>query len=140
MLDEILREHPKFPGARSTWGCSTTSSSGHDDARSGVRSPRSPTIPNSFKARFNLGKLLARAETGPGSTEQMREVMRIAPKRPEGYLFLARGLLHEGATAGRRSGAHREGSGARHDAGLKALGWFLMADVFQRRQQPDKMN
>ena len=27
----------------------------------------------------------------------MREVIRIAPSRPEGYLFLARGLLHESA-------------------------------------------
>ena len=49
--------------------------------------------PDAFKARFNLGKLLFQLGDPVGSIEQMREVIRIAPRQPEGYLFVARGLL-----------------------------------------------
>ena len=94
-----------FPAPSSTWACSTRSRAGSQ--RRGPRTrPRSRTIPDSFKARFNLGQGALR-ELGdwPGSIEQMREVVRIAPKRPEGYLFLARGLLHRRrrSTRSRRS-------------------------------------
>ena len=49
------------------------------------------------QARFNLGKVLFRLGDRAGSLGEMREVIRIAPKQPEGYLFLARGLLQESA-------------------------------------------
>jgi hypothetical protein len=71
----------------------------------------------------------------------MREVIRIPPKRAERNLFLARGLLHErGASAlDEVQGLVEKGVALATTADTKALGWFLMADVFERRQQPDKV-
>jgi hypothetical protein len=69
----------------------------------------------------------------------MREVIRIAPRRPEGYLFLARGLLHEGGPLDEVQALTEKGLTFAAAPDMKALGWFLMADVFQRRQQPAKV-
>jgi hypothetical protein len=74
-----------------------------------------------------------------GSIEQMREVIRIAPDQAEGYLFLARGLLHEQTAPEDVQGFVEKGLSFAKTPDLKALGWFLMADVYQRRQQPDKV-
>ena len=71
----------------------------------------------------------------------MREVVRIAPRRAEGYLFLARGLLHEAAAPlDETERLVQQGLGLADTADLKALGWFLMADIFNRRHQPEQMN
>lgn len=69
----------------------------------------------------------------------MREVIRIAPNRAEGYLFLARGLLHEQSALNEVQPLVEKGLTLAGTPDTKALGWFLMADVFQRRQQPDKV-
>ncbi len=71
--------------------------------------------------------------------EQMREVIRIAPKQPEAYLFLARGLLLEEAPAEEIQPLVEKGLSLAQAADVKALGWFLMADVFNRKRQPAKM-
>jgi hypothetical protein len=70
----------------------------------------------------------------------MREVIRIAPKQPEGYLFLARGLLHEAAPLDEVQGLAEKGLSLAKTPDLKALGWFLMADVFNRRHEPENVN
>ena len=95
--------------------------------------------PNSFKAHFNLGKVAAALGDWSASIAQMREVMRIAPERPEGHLFLARGLLHEGAPLDEVQALTQKGLALASAPDMKALGWFLMADVFQRRNQPERM-
>ncbi len=96
------------------------------------------SYPDAFKARFNLGKVLSGQGDWAGSNEQMREVIRIAPQRPEGYLFLARGLLHESAPLNDIAALTEQGLGLAQTPELKALGWFLMADVFTRRHEPGK--
>ena len=70
----------------------------------------------------------------------MREVIRIAPKRAEGYLFLARGLLLREAPVEDIQPLVEKGLSLAHASDVKALGWLLMADVFNRKQQPDRMN
>ena len=69
----------------------------------------------------------------------MREVVRIAPRRPEGYLFAARGLLHESAPLDDVQSLAEKGLSLARTPELKALGWFLMADVYSRRHQPDNV-
>jgi tetratricopeptide (TPR) repeat protein len=138
MLDEILREYPKFPGAWFNLGVLFDQQGEPHEARKAYLAEIA-SYPNSFKARFNLGKVLTQLGDWGGSIEQMREVMRIAPKRPEGYLFLARGLLHENASLDEVQGLTEKGLAFADTSDMKALGWFLMADVFQRRQQPARM-
>jgi hypothetical protein len=75
-----------------------------------------------------------------GSIEQMREVVRIAPKRAEGYLFLARALLRQPASLDDVQALAQKGLALATTSELRALGWFVMADVFNRKQQPDQMN
>ena len=138
-LEEILEAHPKFPGAQFNLGLLFEEQQRPDDARAAYASEVA-NYPNSFKARFNLGKLLAASGQWPESIEQMREVIRIAPRRPEGYLFAARGLLHESAPLDEVQSLAERGLSLARTPELKALGWFLMADVYSRRHQPENMS
>lgn len=139
MLDEIIAEYPRFPGARFNLGVLYEEQGRPAEARAAYAAEVA-NYPNSFKARFNLGKVLAQLDDWPGSIDQMQEVVRIAPKQPEGYLFLARGLLHESGPLDEIQAIAGKGLALAKSPDLKALGWFVMADVFNRRQQPDKMN
>jgi arylsulfatase A-like enzyme/tetratricopeptide (TPR) repeat protein len=138
ILDGILSEQPKFPGAWFNQGVLFSEQRRAEDARKAYLSEVA-NYPNSFKARFNLGKVLSELGDWAGSIEQMREVIRIAPKRPEGYLFLARGLLHERASLDDVQALVEKGLTLAGTPDVKALGWFLMADVYERRNQPDKV-
>jgi tetratricopeptide (TPR) repeat protein len=139
MLDAILSSHPRFPGAQFNLGVLHEEQGRLQDARAAYEAEVS-NYPASFKARFNLGKVLAQLGDWSGSNAEMREVMRIAPRRSEGYLFLARGLLHEAAPLDQVQRLVEHGLTLADAPDLKALGWFLMADVFNRGHQPDKMN
>lgn len=138
MLDDVLREQPRFPGAWFNQGVLQDEQRRPDEARKAYLR-EVENYPNSFKARFNLGKVLGALGDWPASIEQMREVIRIAPDRPEGYLFLARGLLHERAAPDEVQPFVENGLKLAGTPDTKALGWFLMADIFERRQQPDKV-
>jgi len=139
ILQEILSAYPKFPGAQFNLGVLYEELKRPEEARSAYLAEVA-NHPNSFKARFNLGKVLATMGDWPGSTDEMREVVRIAPKRPEGYLFLARALLQQSAPLGEVQALAEQGLTLARTPELKALGWFVMADVFNRRHQPDKVN
>ena len=138
ILDDILREQPKFPGAWFNLGVLYDEQRRPEDARRAYLA-EVENYPNSFKARFNLGKVLSALGDWPGSIEQMREVVKIAPNQPEGYLFLARGLLHERGPLDEVRALAEKGLTFAKTPDMKALGWFLLADVFQRTQQPDKV-
>jgi arylsulfatase A-like enzyme/predicted Zn-dependent protease len=139
MLEEIVREYPRFPGAQFNLGVILEGQGRLQEARTAYAAEVA-AYADGFKARFNLGKVLFRLEDRAGSIEQMREVVRIAPRRPEGYLFLARGLLQESAPLDEVQPLAEKGLGLAQAPDLKALGWFLLADVFSRRHQPDKLN
>jgi tetratricopeptide (TPR) repeat protein len=139
MLQEIVDEHPRFPGAQFNLGV-LHEEQGHFAEARAAYAAEVANYPDSFKARFNLGKLLAREGDWPGSSEQMHEVIRIAPKRPEGYLFLARNLLNQQAPLDEIQALTARGLKVAEAPDVKAFGWFLMADLFSRRHQPDKMN
>ncbi len=139
MLETVLAAHPRFPGAQFNLGVLYEEQRQPREARAAYEAEVS-NYPESFKARFNLGKLLAQLDDWPGSTAQMRDVVRIAPRRAEGYLFLARALLHEAAPIDEVQPLVEHGLRLADAPDLKALGWFLMADIFNRRHQPAQMN
>jgi arylsulfatase A-like enzyme/predicted Zn-dependent protease len=138
MLHEILGAHPRFPGAQFNLGVLYEELRRPDEARAAYLAEVA-NHPNGFKARFNLGKVLAGLGDWEGSAAQMREVVRIAPKRPEGYLFLARALLQQSAPVEDVQRLAEHGLALAKAPDVKALGWFVMADVFNRRHQPDKV-
>ncbi len=138
-LEDVIAAHPRFPGAQFNLGVLLEEQGRLEQARAAYEAEAS-NYPESFKAHFNLGKLLAQLGDWPGSVAQMRQVVRIAPQRPEGYLFLARGLLHEAASLDETETTVEHGLQCAQTPDMRALGWFLMADVFDRRHQPDKMN
>jgi hypothetical protein len=66
-------------------------------------------------------------------------VVKIAPRQAEGYLFLARGLLLEQAPLDEVQALLEKGLALAQTADLKALGYFLLADIYNRKNQPDMM-
>ena len=139
LLREIVKDQPRFPFAQYNLGLIHEEQGRLEEARAAYAAEVS-AYPGHFKARFNLGKVLFRLGDAAGSREQMREVIRLAPKQPEGYLFLARGLLQESASVETVQELVEKGLSLAQAADLKALGWLLLADVYNRKKQPDKMN
>jgi tetratricopeptide (TPR) repeat protein len=135
---EILRESPKFPFAHFDLGVMYEEQGKIEEARASY-SEEVSLYPKSHMARFNLGKLLFRAGDLQGYKEQMTQVRDLAPQQPEGYLFLARGLLAESAPLDEVQAMVEKGLSLAKASEFKALGWFLMADVYNRRHEPDKM-
>ena len=70
--------------------------------------------------------------------EQMTKVKEIVPDQPEGYLFLARGLLAGSAPIDEVQAMVEKGLSLARSPEFKALGWFLMADVYNRRRDPER--
>jgi arylsulfatase A-like enzyme/Tfp pilus assembly protein PilF len=138
-LSEIVKEHPRFPGAQFNLGVLYEREQRPDEARKAYAA-EAANYPNSFKAHFNLGKLLSASGDWVASVDQMREVIRIAPGRPEGYLFAARGLLQQSAPLDEVQRMTEQGLKLAKTSDLQALGWFLMADVYSRRHEPDRVN
>jgi predicted Zn-dependent protease len=139
LLKEIVKEHPRFPLANFTLGLLYEAQGRLAEAKTAYAAEVA-AYPQRFNARFNLGKLLFQLGDRGASIEQMREVMRIAPKQAEGYLFLARALLAESAPPEEVQGLVEKGLSLAQSADRKALGWFLLADVFNRRHLPEKMD
>jgi tetratricopeptide (TPR) repeat protein len=96
--------------------------------------------PGEFKARFNLGKLHFKLGDRAGSLVQLREVVKITPKLAEGHLMLARGLLYEDVPLDEVQEEVELGLSLAETNELKALGYFLLADIYSRRREPGKMN
>jgi tetratricopeptide (TPR) repeat protein len=97
------------------------------------------TSPKWPLAHFNLGKILFKHGDRAGSLAEMREVVRIAPKLAEGHLFLARGLLYEDVPLEKVKASVDQGLALAETPELKAMGYFLLADLYDRQGQPDKV-
>lgn len=139
LLKDIIEEHRHFPLAHFHLGLLYEDQGRVPEAKSAYAT-EVDAHPQHFKARFNLGKLLFKLEDRSGANVQMREVIRIAPKHAEGYLFLARGLLQDNAPIDEIQTLAEKGLSLASDPELKALGWLLLADVFNRKQEPEKMD
>jgi tetratricopeptide (TPR) repeat protein len=139
LLGEILRDFPRFPLANYNLGLLYEEQGRFEDARSAYETEVS-AYPGDFRARFNLGKVLFRLGDRAGSLEQMREVTRIAPNRPEGYLFTARALLQESVDIDEIHALVEKGLSLADTPDTRALGFFVLADVYNRMRRPDKAN
>jgi len=138
LLVEMLRDNPKFPFAHFNLGLLYEGQGRWEEARKAY-ADEVALYPKEFRARFNLGKILLRMGDRQGYLSEMREVTAIAPKRAEGYLFLARGLLDESGSLENARSLVEQGLSLAKTGELKALGYFLLADIYSRTHQPEKM-
>lgn len=134
-LHTILDSTPKFPRVHYHLGLLYEEQGKLQEA---VREYKdeSQMYGDSFMARFNLGRLLLRLGDHAGYMEQMREVVRIAPKNAAGYLFLARGLLQEKANTDEILDLTQHGLSLARTPEYKAMAYFMLADVYDRRNEP----
>jgi arylsulfatase A-like enzyme/tetratricopeptide (TPR) repeat protein len=135
-LTLLVHDHPKFPLAHFHLGLLYEDEERIPDAIKEYEQEIALN-PNGFMARFNLGRLKLRLNDHEGYMEQMREVVRIAPKNAAGYLFLARGLLQENADPNEILSLTQEGLSLAKTPDYKAMGYFMLADIYNRRNQPD---
>ncbi len=138
-LKQVVQEAPKYPLALFNLGLLYEETGRLEEARAAY-TEEVANYPGEFKARFNLGKLLFKLGDRPGSLAQMREVVKITPKLAEGHLLLARGLLYENVPLDEVQAEVEKGLSLAETDKLKALGYFLLADIYNRRQEPGKMN
>lgn len=138
LLTSLIADNPKFPFVHFNLGLLYEEQNRWEEARKAY-AEEVAVYPKEFQARFNLGKILFRMGDKQGYLSEMREVMAIAPKRAEGYLFLARGLLNEPGSIEDVKSLAEKGLSLAETGELKAFGYFLLADIFSRMHQPEKM-
>jgi len=139
MLKDIIRESPKFALANYNLGLLYEEQGRFDEARAAYAAEVS-AFPQEFQARFNLAKVLFRLGDRTGYLENMREVVKVAPQLAEGYLFLARGLFLEQVPLDEVKVLVEKGLSLARTSELKALGYFLLADIYNRTHESGKMN
>ena len=138
LLVGVLRDSPKFPMAQFDLGLLYEEQGKWAGARKAYEAELA-AYPRDFQSRFNLGKILLREGDTPGYLSAMREVISVAPKRAEGYLFLARGLLSQSGSLDEVQSLVEQGLALARTDELKALGYFLQADLYSRKNEPEKM-
>ncbi|RPJ01903.1 MAG: hypothetical protein EHM31_04555 [Candidatus Aminicenantes bacterium] len=138
ILLEVIEGSPKWPLAYFNLGLLYEEGGRLDEARAAY-AREVEAYPGEFKARFNLGKLLFKLGDRAGSLAEMREIVKITPKLAEGHLFLARGLLYENVPHDDILAAVDRGLELAETAELKAMGYFLRADVYNRLGEAEKM-
>jgi arylsulfatase A-like enzyme/tetratricopeptide (TPR) repeat protein len=138
-LETVIQEAPKFPLAHYNLGLLYEEQGRFEQAR-GAYAEEVANFPQSYKARFNLGKVLFRLGDKSGSLDEMREVVKIAPKLAEGHLLLGRGLLYADVPLDEVRREVETGLSLAETSELKALGYFLLADVYNRQHDPVRMN
>ena len=139
LLKGIVQESPRFPRANYNLGLLYEEQGRLEEARAAYAQEVS-VFPQEFQARFNLGKVLLQLGDHSGYMDSMRKVIDVAPQRAEGYLFLARGLSLEQAPLDDIRVMVEKGLSLARTSELKALGYFLLADIYHRSHEPGKMN
>ena len=138
LLKTLQKENPKFPRASYHLALLYEEQGKLQEARREYENEIA-NYENYFVARFNLGRLLLRLGDRQGYMHQMREVIRVAPNHASGYLFLARGLLQENADIDEILKLTEKGLSLARSAEHKAMGYFLMADIYNRKKQPQQV-
>lgn len=130
MLQDILAENQRFPLAHFHMGLVHEGRKALTQAKQAYENELA-LHPGTLPARFNLSKLLWQAGDLDGYLEQMNTLVRQFPEDAKGYLFLARGLLQKGELQRAESHAQK-GLEKALTPDLQALGWFLLADTYNR--------
>lgn len=131
LLEDVLREYPKMPLAHYHQGLLREQQKRFAEARAAYEAELA-NQPKSIVARFNLGELLLRGGDIAGAESQMRTLIAQDPAGARPYLTLARILLARGRLAEVESAA-LAGLERASQPDLKALGYFLLADVYSRQ-------
>lgn len=138
ILKDIAAKNPKFPSVHFHLGLLYEEQGQFESARDAYR--EEVKLHDKFvPARFNLGKLLLRFNDFEGYMSHMREVVKLAPKKAEGYLFLARGMLRRSDDPVEIEKLVQKGISLAQKARLKAFGYFLLADIYNRQGKPGKV-
>ncbi len=82
-------------------------------------------------ARFNYAMLIFRDNLDE-YLYQLKEILKIDPKFARAYLFLARGLLYTDQDMKTIERAIHKGLSLTKDPKLKALGYYLLADLYNK--------
>ena len=138
LLRQVLQDYPKFPLTYFHLGL-LYEEQGRIEEACEAYSREIEYYPDHFRARFNLGKLLLRQGDFNGYLENMEKVMKVAPAEAEGYLFLARGKLLRNDNPAEILELVKAGLSRARTSELKALGYFLLADVYNRLGQPQRV-
>ena len=131
LLESIARQYPKFPLAHYHLGLLRERQGRLTEARAAYQEELN-NHPKSVPARFNLGDLLLRMGDGRGAEEQMRALIKEDPAGPRPYLLLARVLLDQPGRLNEVETLAQAGLDRAKEPDLKALGFFLLADVYSR--------
>ena len=131
-LKGIISEHPKFPLAHFNLGLLYEEEGRFADARSAYTA-EVDLHPNTVAARFNLANLLLRNGEVREAEDQLRQLLKADPEEPLPYLFLARALLARSADPAEALTLAEQGLERSTAPEAKALGYFLLADIYSRQ-------
>ena len=131
LLTDITKQYPKFPLAHYHLGLLRERQGRLPEARAAYEAEVA-NYPQSIPPRFNLGDLLLRMGDSKGAEEQMRVLIKEDPAGPRQYLLLARVLLDQPGRLQEVETLAQAGLERAKEADLKALGYFLLADVYSR--------
>ena len=131
LLREIIAEYPRCPHANFHLGLLREAQGRPADARAAYET-EIRNHPDSVVARFNLGELLLRLNDVGGAEEQMRTLVEQKAENARPYLMLARILMDRPGQLGEVERLAHEGLARATEPDLKALGYFLLADVYSR--------
>ncbi|HEU4522072.1 MAG TPA: tetratricopeptide repeat protein, partial [Thermoanaerobaculia bacterium] len=131
LLQEILTQYPKFPNASFHLALLREAQGRPADARAAYETELR-NHPDSVVARFNLGELLLRMNDVRGAEEHMRTLVQQKSENARPYLMLARILMDRPGQLAEVERLANEGLSRATEPDLKALGYFLLADVYSR--------
>ncbi|HJT16476.1 MAG TPA: sulfatase-like hydrolase/transferase [Thermoanaerobaculia bacterium] len=131
LLQNITQTYPKFPLAWYHLGLLREKQGRPADARSAYETELA-NHPKEIPPRFNLGDLLLRSGDARGAEEQMRTLIREDPAGARPYLLLGQVLLDQPGRLREVEMLALQGLDRAKEADLKALGYFLLADVYSR--------
>ena len=131
LLAGITQQYPKFPLAHYHLGLLRERQGRLAEARTAYETEVT-NHPKAIAARFNLGNLLLRLGDARGAEEQMRVLIKEDPAGPRPYLLLARVLLEQPGKLREVETLAHAGLDRAKEPDLKALGYFLLADVYSR--------
>ncbi|MDD8021130.1 MAG: sulfatase-like hydrolase/transferase [Acidobacteriota bacterium] len=138
LLTKVLSDYPRFPLANYHLGV-LYEEEGRLVEASQAYQREVEYYPNHYRARFNLGKIKLTQGDFNGYMEEMKKVIELAPQEAEGYLFYARGKLLQQDDLAVILSLINNGLRLAKTAELKALGYFLLADVYNRLGQAQKV-
>lgn len=132
LLQDILKQYPKFPLANFHLGLLREKQGRIAEARAAYETELAHH-PKSVPARFNFGNLLLRAGDAAGAEQQMRTLIKEDPGSARPYLLLGQTLLNRPGQLAEVERLALAGLERATENDLKALGYFLLADVYSRQ-------